>query len=149
MNKDLQIAKKTVQTEIQALKKLLSSFNGSSNFSKKLLDLGAYISLSGIITFKNANELQDTFKSLPLDKILIETDSPFLAPIPMRGKKNEPSYIKYTLERLAEIKNLSSAAGASIVTWKRVLSVVFLRIFMSGMGFTNNYKGWSDEDHVR
>ena len=61
-------------------------FTGSKEFAKKLLDLNAYFSASGIITFKNSFELQDTFKFLPNDKILIETDSPFLAPIPMRGK---------------------------------------------------------------
>ena len=67
-------------------------FTGSTEFSKKLLNLNAFFSASGIITFKNSLDLQDTFKLLPLDKILIETDSPFLAPIPMRGKKNEPSF---------------------------------------------------------
>ena len=75
---------------------------------KKLLDLNAFFSASGIITFKNSLELQNTFKKIPLEKILIETDSPFLAPEPMRGKKNEPSYIKYTLDKLAEIKEISN-----------------------------------------
>ena len=82
-------------------------FTGSKKFSEKLLMLNAYFSASGIITFKNANELQDTFKSLPLDKILIETDSPFLAPVPNRGKKNEPSFIDFTATKLAEIKEIS------------------------------------------
>ena len=80
-------------------------FTGSSNFAKKLLELNSYFSASGIITFKNSSDLRDTFASLPNEKIIIETDSPFLAPIPMRGKKNEPSFIKYTLEKLSEIKN--------------------------------------------
>jgi len=74
---------------------------------KKLLDLNTYFSASGIITFKNSLELQETFKTINNDRILIETDSPFLAPIPMRGKKNEPSYIKYTLEKLSELKSIS------------------------------------------
>jgi len=82
-------------------------FTGSHEFSKKLLSLGAYFSASGIITFKNSIDLQNTFKTIPLDKLLIETDSPFLAPIPMRGKKNEPSYIKHTLEKLSIIKEKS------------------------------------------
>ena len=69
--------------------------------------MNAFFSASGIITFKNSLDLQDTFKLLPLDKILIETDSPFLAPIPMRGKKNEPSFIKYTALKLAELKNVT------------------------------------------
>jgi TatD DNase family protein len=62
---------------------------------------------SGIITFKNSKELQETFRFLPLNKILIETDSPFLAPVPNRGKKNEPSFIDYTAQKLADIKNIS------------------------------------------
>ena len=82
-------------------------FTGSFEFSKKLLSLGAFFSASGIITFKNSIELQSTFKKIPLDKLLVETDSPFLAPVPMRGKKNEPSFIKFTISKLSEIKNVS------------------------------------------
>ena len=89
------------------LKILMHCFTGSYEFSKKLLSLGAFFSASGIITFKNSVELQNTFKKIPLDKLLIETDSPFLAPIPMRGKRNEPSFIKYTLEKLSSIKEKS------------------------------------------
>ena len=86
------------------LKILMHCFTGSYEFSQKLLSLGAFFSSSVIITFKNSIDLQNTFKTIPLDKLLIETDSPFLAPIPMRGKKNEPSFIKYTLEKLSNIK---------------------------------------------
>jgi TatD DNase family protein len=86
------------------LKILMHCFTGSYKFSKKLQSLGAFFSASGIITFKNSIDLQETFKKIPLDKLLIETDSPFLAPSPMRGKKNEPSYIKYTLEKLSSLK---------------------------------------------
>jgi len=86
------------------LKILMHCFTGSLEFSKKLLTLDAFFSASGIITFKNSVDLQDTFKTIPLEKLLIETDSPFLAPIPMRGKKNEPSFIKYTLEKLSMLK---------------------------------------------
>jgi TatD DNase family protein len=87
------------------LKILMHCFTGSLEFSKKLLELGAFFSASGIITFKNSEDLQSTFKTIPLDRLLVETDSPFLAPIPMRGKKNEPSFIKYTVEKLATIKD--------------------------------------------
>jgi TatD DNase family protein len=90
------------------LKILMHCFTGSKNFAHKLLDLNAYFSASGIITFKNSTELQDTFSLIPLDKLLIETDSPFLAPEPNRGKKNEPSFIKYTAKKLAEIKKISN-----------------------------------------
>ena len=89
------------------LKILMHCFTGSLNFSKKLLDLGAYISLSGIITFKKSIELQETASLIPVDRLLIETDSPFLAPEPKRGSTNEPSFIKYTAQKLAEIKNIS------------------------------------------
>ena len=89
------------------LKILMHCFTGTSNFAEKLMKFNTYFSASGIITFKNSTDLQKTFKIIPEDKLLIETDSPFLTPMPMRGKKNEPSYIKYTLEKLAELKNLN------------------------------------------
>ena len=91
------------------LKILMHCFTGSKDFSKKLLSLNSYFSASGIITFKNSSDLQDTFKSLPLEKVLIETDSPFLAPVPNRGKKNEPSFIDFTASKLAEIKEISKS----------------------------------------
>ena len=90
------------------MKILMHCFTGSLDFSKKLLSLGAYFSASGIITFKNSLELQNTFKTIPFDKLLVETDSPFLAPIPMRGKKNEPSFIKFTIQKLADLKNVDN-----------------------------------------
>ena len=89
------------------LKILMHCFTGSQNFSRKLLGLGAFFSASGIITFKNSADLQNTFRSIPLDKLMVETDSPFLAPVPMRGKKNEPSFIKYTIKKLSELKDIS------------------------------------------
>ena len=89
------------------IKILMHCFTGSHDFAKKLLDLNSYFSASGIITFKNSSELRNTFAFIPNEKIIVETDSPFLAPIPMRGKKNEPSFIKYTLKKLAEIKKLT------------------------------------------
>ena len=98
------------------LKILMHCFTGSLEFSKKLLTLDAFFSASGIITFKNSIDLQNTFKTIPLKKLLIETDSPFLAPIPMRGKKNEPSYIKYTLEKLSEIKETTAEEMSKITT---------------------------------
>lgn len=89
------------------IKILMHCFTGSKQFAKKLMNLNAYFSASGIITFKNSLELQETFKIINNDRILVETDSPFLAPIPMRGKKNEPSYIKYTLKKLSELKSIN------------------------------------------
>ena len=98
------------------LKILMHCFTGSKDFSKKLLSLNSYFSASGIITFKNSSDLQDTFKSLPLEKVLIETDSPFLAPVPNRGKKNEPSFIDFTAGKLAEIKEISKSKLVEITT---------------------------------
>ena len=86
---------------------LMHCFTGSKKFAEKLINLNAYFSASGIITFKNSTELQETFKFIENERILIETDSPFLAPIPMRGKKNEPSFIKYTLQKLSELKSVN------------------------------------------
>ena len=91
----------------EKLKILMHCFTGTQVFAEKLLEFNSYFSASGIITFKNSTDLQKTFKSLPLEKILIETDSPFLAPVPNRGKKNEPSFIDYTAQKLADIKNIS------------------------------------------
>ena len=95
---------------------LMHCFTGSKQFAEKLLKLNAFFSASGIITFKNSIDLQETFKFLPLDRILIETDSPFLAPVPNRGKKNEPSFISYTAGKLAEIKNISKSELIKITT---------------------------------
>ena len=95
---------------------LMHCFTGSYSFYIELEKLNAFFSASGIITFNNSTDLQNTFSKIPLNKILIETDSPFLAPIPMRGKKNEPSYIKYTLNKLAELKNINSEEMEKVTT---------------------------------
>jgi len=88
------------------LKVLVHCFAGSKNFAKKLLDINCYISVSGIITFKNSNELTDAISTIPIKNLLVETDSPYLSPAPHRGKSNEPSYIIHTVEKLSQIKNL-------------------------------------------
>ena len=98
------------------LKILMHCFTGSKSFAKKLLTLNAFFSASGIITFKNAKDLQKTFAFLPNDKILIETDSPFLAPVPNRGKKNEPSFIDFTAQKLADIKNINKSKIINLTT---------------------------------
>mgnify|MGYP000387954973 CR=1 FL=1 len=98
------------------IKILMHCFSGSTSFAKKMQSLDAFFSASGIITFKNSLNLQSTFSEIPLDKLLIETDSPFLAPVPMRGKKNEPSFIKYTLEKLSKIKNVNKLELDKITT---------------------------------
>ncbi len=98
----------------QKPKILMHCFTGSYIFYKKMEKLNSYFSASGIITFNNSKDLQNTFSKIPTDKLLVETDSPYLAPVPMRGKKNEPSYIKYTVKKLAEIKKIDTIEMISI-----------------------------------
>ena len=98
------------------LKILMHCFTGSKKFAEKLLTLNSFFSASGIITFKNSIDLQETFKFLPFDKILIETDSPYLAPVPNRGKKNEPSFIDFTATKLAEIKDITKTELIKLTT---------------------------------
>lgn len=87
-------------------KGILHCFTGSYDMAKKCIDLGFLISFSGIVTFNNATDLKDVVKKLPLDRMLIETDSPFLAPQPYRGKTNEPAYVKYVAEQISILKNV-------------------------------------------
>ena len=99
------------------LKVLIHCFTGSKNFAKKLIDMNCYISVSGVITFKNSTELAETVSSIPIENLLVETDSPYLTPIPYRGKINEPSYIVYTVEKLSEIKKISKEQVISNTTY--------------------------------
>ena len=98
------------------LKVLIHCFTGSRDFAKKLIDLNFYISVSGIITFKKSIELADTVSSIPMENLLVETDSPYLAPLPYRGKDNEPSYIIHTVEKLSQIKKLPNESIVSNTT---------------------------------
>ena len=93
-------------TKKNELKILIHCFTGSKNFAFRLLDLGAYISASGVVTFKKSIDLANTFKEIPLEKILVETDSPYLSPEPLRGKSNEPSHIIHTVKFLSNIKKI-------------------------------------------
>ena len=81
-----------------------------------MLDLGAYISASGVVTFKKSEDLANTFKKLPNNRILVETDSPYLAPVPLRGKPNEPSYIVHTVKFLSKLKEISFNNFCDITT---------------------------------
>ena len=89
------------------LKVLIHCFTGSKDFAKKLLDIDCYISVSGIITFKKSVELNEAVSTIPVNRLMVETDAPYLAPMPYRGKSNEPSYIIHTVEKLSEIKKTS------------------------------------------
>ena len=98
------------------LKILMHCFTGSTEFATKLIPLNAFFSASGIITFKNSLNLQETFKMIPKNRLLIETDSPYLSPVPYRGKKNEPAFIKFTAEKLAELQNIKISELVDITT---------------------------------
>jgi len=86
---------------------LLHCYSGSLETAREYLAMGHYISIAGPVTFKNASRLQEVAKNIPLDRLLIETDCPYLAPVPMRGKQNEPAYVKYVAEKLAELQHVS------------------------------------------
>lgn len=95
---------------------LLHCFSSSRALGMKALDLGLYISLSGIVTFKSAKELQDSVKDMPLERLLVETDAPYLAPIPNRGKRNEPSFVAHTAAKVAELQGVDVDALTQATT---------------------------------
>jgi len=100
----------------QKPKILMHCFTGSYDFFKEMEKLNSFFSASGIITFNNSSTLQSTFSKIPNDRLLVETDSPFLSPVPMRGKKNEPSFIKYTIKKLADLKNMNLSEMITLTT---------------------------------
>ncbi len=95
---------------------VLHCFSSGRALAETALDLGLYISLSGIVTFRNADELRDIVRDVPLDRLLVETDAPFLAPVPKRGKRNEPAYVVHTAEAAAAIKGVEADAFAALTT---------------------------------
>lgn len=95
---------------------IIHSFTGNPTFCKKLLDLGYYISLSGIVTFRAADNVRETAKVIPLDRILIETDTPYLAPVPKRGQPNEPAFVMHTAKFLAELLGVDLMEFISLTT---------------------------------
>lgn len=95
---------------------VIHCFTGSEAFADACLELGFYISISGILTFKNATELQRIAALVPEDRLLVETDAPWLAPMPHRGKRNEPAYVRYTAEKLAELRGVSLDRIAAATT---------------------------------
>lgn len=86
---------------------IMHSFNLEPSWAKKFLDLGMHLSFSGVLTFKNAPEVRESAAYAPLDRILVETDAPYMTPEPYRGKENEPGYTRYVVERLAEVRGIS------------------------------------------
>jgi TatD DNase family protein len=102
---------------------VIHCFTGTQGLAESAIRMGFYISFSGVLTFKTAGDLREVARNTPLDKILIETDCPYLAPVPHRGKRNEPAFVKETAAKLAEIK------GASIDEIARITSANFKRLF--------------------
>lgn len=92
---------------------VMHSFNGDPEWLKRFLDLGMHISYSGVASFKHADEVHDSVKLTPLDKMLVETDAPYLTPEPYRGKQNEPAYTRYVVEAIAKLRETTPEAIAS------------------------------------
>jgi len=95
---------------------VLHCFTGTQELADKALDIGFYVSASGVITFKSADSVRFVFQSIPLNRLLLETDSPYMAPVPFRSRDNEPSFMIKTAEKLAEIKGVSLSEIDKITT---------------------------------
>lgn len=111
------------ETAKGAFKPLLHCFSSGAELARRGLALGAYVSFSGILTYKNAEDIRASAAQTPVDRLLVETDAPYLAPVPHRGKTNEPAFVLRTLDRLAEIKGLPAEALAAAT------SANFFRLF--------------------
>jgi TatD DNase family protein len=102
---------------------VLHCFSSGAELARRALDVGFYVSFSGILTFKSAETIQQVARDAPQDRILVETDAPFLAPVPMRGKSNEPAYTSHTLTKLSEIR------GTDVDEMARLTRANTLRLF--------------------
>ncbi len=107
---------------------LVHCFSSGAGMAERVVDLGLYVSFSGIVTFKKADGLRDAARAVPTDRLLVETDAPYLAPVPKRGKRNEPAYTAYTAAHLAEVTGLESEALAAATTEN------FFRLFTKARG---------------
>lgn len=104
------------EESVQEVGGVMHCFTEDWEMAEKALDLGMYISFSGIVTFKNAKSVQEVAQKVPLDRMLIETDCPYLAPVPYRGKPNQPAYVKYVAEHIAELRQMDYQEIAKITT---------------------------------
>ncbi|MBI4924839.1 MAG: TatD family hydrolase [Bdellovibrio sp.] len=122
---EISLSRYAKRVKTGAIPGVLHCFTGTKEFGLKCLDLGFYVSFSGILTFKNADSIRECARVFPLDRIVIETDAPFLAPVPWRGKKCEPSYLKLTAQKLAEIRGMSfdEVAQATTENAKRLFNI--------------------------
>lgn len=105
------------EEDIRDIGGIMHSFSGDFEWAKRFLDLGMHISFSGVVTFKKAQDVQEAAAHVPLDRLLVETDAPYLAPVPYRGKRNEPGYTRYTVEKIGELRNLP-VEEVALQTWK-------------------------------
>jgi len=106
---------------------IIHCFSGDYPMAKACIEMGFTISIPGTVTFKNTGGFHDLIQRLPLESLLVETDAPFLAPVPFRGKRNEPSYVRYTAQKIAEIKNVSFEKVAEVTT-QNALRVYRLKV---------------------
>lgn len=90
----------------------MHSFNGTSEWAEKFMDLGMMISFSGVVSFKNATEVHEAALVVPLEKMMVETDAPYLTPLPYRGKQNEPGFTKFTVDAIADLKQVDAGKVA-------------------------------------
>lgn len=110
-----------------AIKGVMHSFTGSLELARACLEIGLYISFAGMVTFKNAQSLQKVAAEIPLDRMLVETDSPYLAPVPHRGKRNEPAFVTHTAAFLSSLRSMT-AAEFSTATTKNAISLFGLQV---------------------
>lgn len=94
------------EEDVRNIGGIMHSYSGDWEWAQRFLDLGMHISFSGVVTFKKAADVQDVATHVPLDKLLVETDAPYLAPVPYRGKRNEPGYTRYVVEKIADLRQL-------------------------------------------
>ena len=106
----------TLKEYNKSSKVIMHCFSGSVEFAKECIKEGWYIALGGVVTFKNAKKMKEVAIEIPLDKLLLETDAPYLTPVPYRGKENQPAYVKYTAEEIANLRGISVDEIAQITT---------------------------------
>lgn len=104
------------EEDVRDIGGIMHSFNLDPSWAEKFLDLGMHLSYNGIMTFKNAEEVRESARMTPKDRLLVETDAPYLAPVPKRGKRNEPAYVRYVVECLAEVRGTSFEEMAELTS---------------------------------
>lgn len=105
-----------IQEHNNGSKVIMHCFSGSVEFARECVKAGFYLGIGGVVTFKNAVKMKEVAKDVPLEKILLETDAPYLTPVPFRGKENQPAYVKYIAEEIASLRGISVEEVAQITT---------------------------------